>query len=135
MRTKTRKLGIVTPDAPVNVKSAEELARIVRKCGRNGAQISTYAADTAAGEQSIASTARFKNDGVTTVMFFSDPIGPVFATGAATAASSTYRVHHGGQRAGGLRPAGPAVRRQAMGKRLSAERLGPSSRRSNRATR
>jgi hypothetical protein len=85
LRAKTRKLGIVTPDAPVNVKSAEELASIVRACDKNGAQISTYASDTTrAGEQSIAGTARFKSEGVTTVMFFSDPIGPVFATGAAT---------------------------------------------------
>ena len=85
LRSKVRKLGIVTPDAPVNTKSAEELAGIVRKCDSNGAQISTYASDTTrAGEQSIAGTARFKNEGVTTVMFFSDPIGPVFATGAAT---------------------------------------------------
>jgi hypothetical protein len=85
LRTKPRKLGIVTPDAPVNTKSAEELAGIVRKCDPNGAEISTYASDTTrAGEQSIASTARFKNDGVTTVMYFSDPIGPVFGTGAAT---------------------------------------------------
>ncbi len=85
MRTKIRKLGIVTPDAPVNTKSAEELARIVRRCDKNGAVVSTYASDTTrAGEQSIASTARFKNDGITTVMYFSDPIGPVFGTLAAT---------------------------------------------------
>jgi hypothetical protein len=84
LRARTRKLGIVTPDLPVNVSSAEELARIVRKCDDNGARISTYAPDTTrAGEQSIAGTARFKSEGVTTVMFFSDPIGPVFATGAA----------------------------------------------------
>jgi hypothetical protein len=85
MRTKTRKLGIVTPDAPVNVKSAEELADIVRECDDNGALISTYASDTTrAGEQAIASTARFRNEGITTVMYFSDPIGPVFGTLQAT---------------------------------------------------
>jgi hypothetical protein len=85
LKTRTRKLAIVTPDPPVNTKSAEELASIVRRCDENGAVVSTYASDTTrAGEQSIATTARFKNDGITTVLYFGDPIGPVFGTAAAS---------------------------------------------------
>jgi hypothetical protein len=85
LKSKLRKAAIVTPDPPVNTKSAEELARIIRRCDKNGAVVSTYASDTArAGEQAIATTARFKTDGITTVIYFGDPVGPIFGTGQAT---------------------------------------------------
>jgi hypothetical protein len=84
LRGKVRKVGISHPDAEVNKGPAAELARILQGCGTEVVD-APYSSNTAtAASQANTTTARLKGEGVTSVLYFSDPISPAFGTKAAT---------------------------------------------------
>ena len=81
LQGKTRMVGIIAQNASVNVSSAEHLKAIINQCAPNSAEVKTYSSDTAtATSQSTSLVTQFKNDGVTSVLFFCDPIAPVYLT-------------------------------------------------------
>ena len=81
LQSQTRKVGIVAQNSSVNVSSATHLQQIINQCAPNTAEVKTYSSDTAtATSQSTSLVTGFKNDGVTSVLFFCDPIAPVYLT-------------------------------------------------------
>ena len=90
LRAKTRMLGVVTQGYQYTRKNAVDLVNLVTggMCGKPGdAAPPVYTPSDITRAQETASTAMqsLEDDGVTTVVFLSDPIGPRFFTNAATA--------------------------------------------------
>ncbi|MBW3668756.1 MAG: hypothetical protein KY443_06035, partial [Actinobacteria bacterium] len=88
--TKRRKVGIVTQNYEYTKRNAVDFVNAVRggMCGEPGdAAEPVYTPSDIGQAQQTAHTAmhKLKEDGVTTVVFLSDPIGPRFFTNAATA--------------------------------------------------
>ncbi len=89
LRTKKRKLGILTQAFPVTQKNALDLYAMVTggKCGtRADAAEPVYTpSDIAQGQQTAnVAVQKLKAEGVTTLVIISDPINPTFTTAAAT---------------------------------------------------
>ena len=90
LQAKQRKLGIVTQGYEYTRKNATDLRALVTggMCGTPGdAAEPVYTPSDISKAQQTASTAmqKLEGQGVTTVVFLSDPIGPRFFTNAATA--------------------------------------------------
>lgn len=87
LRAKTRKVVVVYPDTPQTTPSAKLLQQIIAGCaGGNAVVDGKYSSDTStAAQQATTNTSKYKAAGVTTVLWFSDPIAPAYGTKAATA--------------------------------------------------
>jgi hypothetical protein len=89
LRTKKRKLGILTQAFPVTQKNALDLYAMVTggKCGTkaDAAEPVYTPSDIAQGQQTAnVAVQKLKAEGVTTLVIISDPINPTFTTTAAT---------------------------------------------------
>ena len=85
LKTMKRKVGILVQDNPQNMSSAQHLQQIIQACDANGAKLYPYSSDTgSAEEQAVTVVTQMKNDGVTSVAYFSDPIAPVYFTASET---------------------------------------------------
>ncbi len=79
-----RKAAIFYAATEVNTEPAQRLAGILKGCGVETSE-APYSPDTAtASQQATSQVAKIKGDGVTSVLFFGDPIAPAFFTRAMT---------------------------------------------------
>jgi hypothetical protein len=87
LRKQVRKVVVIYPDTPQTTPPAEHLKRVIAGCAGSGAVIDgKYSSDTStAAQQATTNTAKYKNDGATTLLWFCDPIAPAYGTKAATA--------------------------------------------------
>jgi hypothetical protein len=84
LRDKVRKAAVFYPETEVNTEPAKHLEAIIRGCGTEVVDV-PYSPDTAtASSQATSQVASAKNAGATSVLYFSDPIGPAFGTKAMT---------------------------------------------------
>ena len=83
LRPMTRKAAIVVENYPVTEGSAEHLAAVIKQCAPNGVEVIPYSSDTTTStQQSTTIVNKMQNDGITTVLWFSDPIAPVYGLAA-----------------------------------------------------
>src|SRR3954469_11155938 len=84
LKAKTRKVSVVYPDSAQTTPSAQHLMSIIKKCaGSNAVYDGKYSSDTStAAQQATTNTANTKAAGVTSVLWFSDPIAPAYGTKA-----------------------------------------------------
>ncbi|MDQ1695111.1 MAG: hypothetical protein QOJ03_464 [Frankiaceae bacterium] len=89
LRSKTRKVVVIYPDTEQTTPSAQRLIKIIQGCAGKAAVIDgKYSSNTAtAAQQATTNAAKWKAAGVTTSLWFSDPIAPAYGTKAATAQS------------------------------------------------
>jgi hypothetical protein len=89
MSSRTRVAAIIVPNQQTNVVNANELRRLVTggQCGAGqSAYVYTYELNPAtAAEQARALIQKMRTDRVTSILVFSEPIGPAFFTKGATA--------------------------------------------------
>ena len=79
-----RKAAIFYAQTDVNAEPAQRLAKILNDCGVQTSE-APYSPDTAtASQQATSQVAKIKGDGVTSVLFFGDPIAPAFFTRSMT---------------------------------------------------
>jgi hypothetical protein len=82
LRDKPRSAEILTEDTPEHVAVANHLAAIINGCDHGGgATVKSYSPDT--GEAVIQSTtlaSQAKQQGITTLLYFTDPVFPVYLT-------------------------------------------------------
>jgi hypothetical protein len=84
LRDKVRKAAVFYPQTSVNTEPAKHLQAILKSCGTEVVDV-PYSPDTAtASSQATSQVASAKNAGATSVLYFSDPIGPAFGTKAMT---------------------------------------------------
>jgi hypothetical protein len=84
--TKTRKVAILTADTPATAPNGRHLLSLLQKCDHNSPELQLYSSNTStAASQSTSTMAKLHSDGVTSVLWFSDPIAPVYATAQMTA--------------------------------------------------
>ena len=77
----TRKAAIIFPDVDVNRQSAQHLDDIINRCQPGGAGLYPYSPDTTtAAEQATTNVNKEKAAGITTLLWFSDPIAPIYGT-------------------------------------------------------
>ncbi|HVT22314.1 MAG TPA: hypothetical protein VHE57_13110 [Mycobacteriales bacterium] len=81
-RGKMRAAEILTEDTPEHVETAQRLAAIINRCDHGGgATVKTYSPDTGqAVVQSTTLASQAKQNGITTVLYSSDPVFPVYLT-------------------------------------------------------
>ena len=91
LRAKVRKVSVIYPDSAQTTPSAQRLMNIIKQCaGKNAVYDGKYSSDTStAAQQATTNTANTKAAGVTTVLWFSDPIAPAYGTKA----QSSQRWH------------------------------------------
>ena len=90
---KTRKVAILTADTPMTAPNGRRLLSLLKKCDHNDPQLQLYSSNTStAASQSTSLMAQLHRDGVTSVLWFSDPIAPVYATAQMT--SQGYFPEH-----------------------------------------
>ncbi|MGH8861173.1 MAG: hypothetical protein ACRDVG_08045 [Jatrophihabitantaceae bacterium] len=81
LRGKKRKVAVVYANTAVTTPSAQYLESIINKCSPGSVFDAQYSSDTStAASQSTAITAKEKNAGVTSVLWFSDVIAPAYGT-------------------------------------------------------
>lgn len=82
LRGKPRSAEILTEDTPEHLSVAEHLAAIINACDHGGgATVKAYSPDT--GEAVVQSTtlaSQAKQNGITTLLYFTDPVFPVYLT-------------------------------------------------------
>jgi hypothetical protein len=82
LRDKPRSAEVLTEDTPEHVEAAQRLAAIINNCDHGGgATVKTYSPDT--GEAVVQSTtlaSQAKQNGITTLLYFTDPVFPVYLT-------------------------------------------------------
>ncbi|HWA64948.1 MAG TPA: hypothetical protein VG899_01085 [Mycobacteriales bacterium] len=82
LRDKPRSAEILTEDTPEHLQVAEHLAAIINSCDHGGgATVKSYSPDT--GEAVVQSTtlaSQAKQNGITTLLYFTDPVFPVYLT-------------------------------------------------------
>jgi hypothetical protein len=87
LRSKPRSAEILTEDTPEHLQVAEHLAAIINACDHGGgATVKAYSPDT--GEAVVQSTtlaSQAKQSGITTLLYFTDPVFPVYLTPQLTA--------------------------------------------------
>jgi hypothetical protein len=87
LRDKPRSAEILTEDTPEHLQVAEHLAAIINACDHGGgATVKAYSPDT--GEAVVQSTtlaSQAKQTGITTLLYFTDPVFPVYLTPQLTA--------------------------------------------------
>jgi hypothetical protein len=81
-RGKWRAAEVLTEDTPEHVETAQRLAAIINQCDHHGgATVKTYSPDTSqAVVQSTTLASQAKQSGITTLLYSSDPIFPVYLT-------------------------------------------------------
>lgn len=93
LAAKTRKVAIMTADTPMTAPNGRRLLQLLQKCDHNSPQLQLYSSNTStAASQSTTTMAQLHRDGVTSVLWFSDPIAPVYATKQMT--SQNYFPEH-----------------------------------------
>lgn len=87
LRNQTRKFSVTYPDTAQTTPAAQHLMRIIASCaGSQNVFDGKYSSDTStAAQQATTNTAKTKSEGVTTIVWMSDPIAPAYGTKAATA--------------------------------------------------
>jgi hypothetical protein len=82
LRAKMRSAEVLSEDTPEHVEAADRLAAIINKCDHGGgATVKTYSPDTSqAVVQSTTLASQAKQNGITTILYFTDPIIPVYLT-------------------------------------------------------
>ena len=81
LRAATRKAAILVPDSEYNIASAQHLQSVINACDKQGAVIKTYSPDTSqAATQATTLASQAKQSGVTSLLYFTDPILPVYLT-------------------------------------------------------
>jgi hypothetical protein len=89
LRGKPRKAQILVPDNEGTVASAQHMQSIINECDRGGGvTIKTYSQDTSqAASQSTTLASQAKQNGITTLLYFTDPVFPIYFTPQLTAQS------------------------------------------------
>jgi hypothetical protein len=89
LRTAARKAEILVPDSPETVEPAQRLQSLINSCDHGGgAVIKTYAQDTSqAASQTTTLASQAKQNGITTLIYFTDPVLPIYLTPQLTAQS------------------------------------------------
>ena len=89
LRALARKAEIVVPDSPETVSAAQHLQSIINGCDHGGgATVKTYSQDTSqAASQSTTLASQAKQSGITSLIYFTDPVMPIFFTPQLTAQS------------------------------------------------
>ncbi len=84
MHDKVRKFSVTYPDTPQTTPAAQHLMRIISSCAGSDAVVDgKYSSDTStAAQQATTNTAQTKSQGVTTIVWMSDPIAPAYGTKA-----------------------------------------------------
>ena len=78
-----RKVAVVHADTATVNPSAALLESIIKGCDKNGAIDAPYSSDTStATQQAATDTAKYKGEGVTSLVWFSDVIAPAYGTKA-----------------------------------------------------
>ena len=78
-----RKVAVIHADTATVNPSAALLESIIKGCDKNGAIDAPYSSDTStAAQQAATDTAKYKSEGVTTNIWFSDVIAPAYGTKA-----------------------------------------------------
>ncbi|HWB68116.1 MAG TPA: hypothetical protein VG708_14940 [Mycobacteriales bacterium] len=87
LRSKPRKAEILVEDTPEHVVAAQHLQAIIDHCDHGGgAVIKTFAPDTGqAVVQTTTLASQAKQSGITTLLYFTDPVFPVYLTPQLTA--------------------------------------------------
>jgi hypothetical protein len=82
LRAKARTAEILVEDTPEHVAAAQHLASIINNCDHGGgAIIKTFSPDTSqAVIQTTTLASQAKQSGITTLLYFTDPVLPVFLT-------------------------------------------------------
>lgn len=81
LRGQARKALILVPDSEFTVAAAQRLQSVINRCDKVGATIKTYAQDTSqAASQSTTLASQAKQSGITTILWFTDPVLPIFLT-------------------------------------------------------
>ena len=82
LRGKPRAAEVLTEDTPEHVETAQRLAAIINKCDHGGgATVKAYSPDTGqAVVQSTTLASQAKQNGITTLLYFTDPVFPVYLT-------------------------------------------------------
>ena len=79
LRTQTRKVAVVVAGYSVEEEPAVHLTSLINQCAPNSAETITYASDTTtATQQATTQVNKMQSDGITSVLWFSDPIAPVY---------------------------------------------------------
>jgi hypothetical protein len=85
LRVKKRKAAVVVPEYEYNKKSGQALVDLINKCDPGGAIISSYSSDTTTAEsQAIANIAKYRQENVTSILWFSDPVAPAYGSKTST---------------------------------------------------
>jgi hypothetical protein len=89
LRGMARKAAILVPDSEGTVAAAQHMQSLINDCDRGGgATIKTYSQDTSqAASQATTLASQTKQSGITTLLYFTDPIFPVYFTRQLTAQS------------------------------------------------
>jgi hypothetical protein len=89
LRALPRKAEILVPDSPETVSTAQHLQYLINSCDHGGgATIKSYSQDTSqAASQSTTLASQAKQSGITSLIYFTDPIMPIFFTPQLTAQS------------------------------------------------
>lgn len=81
-----RKVAIITPEIDANLRTAEHLRDLIRKCDGHTPVIATYESDIEKAQaQTEATTAKLIEEQVTTAIHIGDPVAPAFSTAGFTA--------------------------------------------------
>jgi hypothetical protein len=86
LRNKPRAAQILVPDSEATVATAKHLQSIINGCDKTGATIKTYSQDTSqAASQSTTLASQAKQSGITSLIYFTDPVMPIYFTPQLTA--------------------------------------------------
>ena len=87
LRSKPRSAQILVPDSEGTVATAQRLQAIINSCDTaGGATIKTYSQDTSqAASQTTTLASQAKQNGITTLLYFTDPVMPIYLTPQLTA--------------------------------------------------
>jgi hypothetical protein len=81
LAAKPRKVAIMTADTPMTAPNGRKLLSLLQKCDKNSPKLQLYSSNTStAASQSTTTMAQLHRGGVTSILWFSDPIAPVYAT-------------------------------------------------------
>ena len=81
LKGKPRKVAVLTADTPMTAPNGRKLLSLLQKCDKNSPKLQLYSSNTStAASQSTTTMAQLHRDGVTSILWFSDPIAPVYAT-------------------------------------------------------
>jgi hypothetical protein len=82
LRAKTRTAEILVDDTPEHVEAAQRLQAVIDRCDpAQGAVVKTFSPDTGqAVVQSTTLASQAKQSGITTLLYFTDPVLPVYLT-------------------------------------------------------